>query len=74
MTGTPDPYRKRWLLMMSMRVSGGLMLIAGLVLWQHGIGGMRNEAIGKALFLLGTFELFVLPLILRRLWRRGDGE
>ena len=67
-----DPAAGRFLALQGVRLGGAVMVVLGAMI----IAGTIDapNAVGFVLMLIGVVELFVVPLMLARMWRSGDGE
>ena len=68
-------WKRRFALFSLARLTGMIMFIAGLVIATSDLvqpGG--SPVLGGALMLFGMADAFVAPKLMRRHWRRIDGE
>jgi drug/metabolite transporter (DMT)-like permease len=65
--------KSRFIILSVLRLTGALMLMAGLVLvsgnWQP-LGGDVDRIAGVVLVLVGAFDFAVAPMLLARSWKR----
>ncbi len=69
MTAPHPADRIRARVLLFMRLSGFVVLIAGLVLWRTDLFGVRHELAGKIIAVAGLVEILVIPALMLRLWR-----
>lgn len=65
-------WKRRWILTNVLTVGGFITLAIGLLIWRKGLFGYQDELVGKFVFLVGIIEMLLLPLLLRKKWRRED--
>ena len=67
----PDPYKSRFLLFSAARLGGLAIMGLGLAVAFSDLvrdGGFRQ--LGGLLIAIGTIEMVVVPLLLKRMWSR----
>jgi hypothetical protein len=83
MSLTPDPdpdpeaqARQRFFLLAALRFGGVIMVMVGIAMMvgKIGPGGAVGRYAGFAVSLFGTFDVTVLPVLLARRWKRGEGQ
>ena len=67
-----DPAAGRFLALQAVRLGGVVMTVLGAMIVAGTIDA--PNVVGFVLMLLGVVEFFVVPLMLARMWRSGDGE
>ncbi len=71
---TEAEWKRRWILLNTLRIGGVVLALLGLLIWRRGLGGFQDELIGQVMLVLGAVETFLVPILFSRIWKSRDRD